>query len=174
MKLITGITFCIITVFPMLCYSADHGADHHDHGMKKELSAVESLSPGLRKLLTDEMFALQSGMMDVIPAFVSGNWSEVEHIATKMKNSYIMKQKITPEQVKELHSSLPEAFVKQDQEFHYLAGMLSHAAKNRKKELVAFYFSRMGESCLNCHAQFAKHKFAGFKGLKEKTHNNHH
>ncbi|KAF3977135.1 MAG: hypothetical protein HFP77_09055 [Methylococcales symbiont of Iophon sp. n. MRB-2018] len=31
----------------------------------------------------------------------------------------------------------------------YLAGMLAYAAKNKKPELVNFYFSEMNESCIS-------------------------
>lgn len=125
-------------------------------------SAVETLSPELRELLRQEMLALQAGMMSIIPAYVSGDWREIEHIAHKMKKSYILKQSLSDEQITELHDSLPEEFIKQDKEFHYLSGMLNHAAKNKKPELVGFYFSKLSESCVGCHRQFAIHKFPAF------------
>ena len=94
---------------------------------------METLSQELRDLLTQEMKLLQNGMMSIIPAYVSGNWDEIETIAGKMKNSYILKQKLTENQIKELHSSLPHDFIKKDQRFHYLAGMLEHVAKNKNQ-----------------------------------------
>jgi len=132
------------------------------HDEKEPSSGIESLSPDLRELLKKEMRALQSGMMDVIPAYTSGNWSKVESIAHKMKNSYILKQSLTDKQVKELHTLLHESFIKEDQQFHYLSGMLEHAAKNKKAELVGFYFSKLSESCVSCHSQHAMHKFPAF------------
>jgi hypothetical protein len=137
--------------------AAEHGP-HHDAGHK----SVENLSPELRALLRQEMQALQSGMVSAIPAFISGNLEEVEHIAHSMKNSYILKQSITKEQVHELHSSLPASFLKMDKEFHYLAGMLAHAANRKKLELVNFYFSELTESCVGCHSEHASHRFPGF------------
>ncbi len=76
-----------------------------------------------------------------------------------MNNSYIMKQNLTESQIKELHAVLPPAFIERDQRFHYLAGMLEHAAKSKKPELINFYFSEMTESCVGCHSVFATKKF---------------
>jgi hypothetical protein len=146
--------------------SLSYGEISPVHDAKDHSSSIESLSPELRELLKKEMLALQNGMMSVIPAYASGNWSEIESIAHKMKSSYILKQSLTDEQVKELHTSLPESFIKQDQQFHYLSGMLEHAAKNEKAELVGFYFSKLSESCISCHTQFATHKFPALSPRK--------
>ena len=105
------------------------------------------------------MQALQSGMMSIIPAYISGNWGEIETTAAKIKSSYILKQSLTESQANELRTVLPNEFIEKDQRFHYLAGMLEHAAKNKKPELINFYFSEMNESCVSCHAVFATHKF---------------
>lgn len=158
MKLSVSIVFFSLVLLPSLSY----GEDMHSHETKKDISGIESLSPELRELLKKEMLALQNGMMSVIPAYVAGNWSEIASIAHKMKNSYILKQRLTDEQIKELHASLPEAFIKLDQQFHYLSGMLNHAAKNKKAELVGFYFSKLSESCVSCHTQYAAHRFPAF------------
>jgi len=109
-------------------------------------------------------------MMSIIPAYISGNWGEIETTAGKIKNSYILKQKLTEDQKKELHSVLPPEFIEKDQKFHYLAGMLEHAAKNKKPELINFYFSEMNESCVSCHTAFATHKFPALSTKKEGEH----
>ncbi|MCP4697136.1 MAG: hypothetical protein GY862_09840 [Gammaproteobacteria bacterium] len=168
MKIIS-IVFFLAVLMPSLSYGEDkHGYDEKDHR-----SGIESLSPALRELLTKEMLALQSGMMSVIPAYVSGNWSEIETIAHKMKNSYILKQSLSDEQVKELHASLPDSFIKLDQQFHYLSGMLGHAAENEKAELVGFYFSKLSETCVSCHIQYATHKFPAFAPKKDTNEHAH-
>ena len=110
-------------------------------------------------LLTKEMLALQQGMTAIIPAYISGNWSEIADIANKMQNSYILKQNLTKQQIHELHNVLSESFIQLDQEFHYLSGMLHHVAKKENAELVGFYFSKMTETCVRCHTQHATHKF---------------
>lgn len=151
----------IIFCFAILSSTAQ-ASDRHQPDAHRHISVTETLSPHLRELLGKEMQALQMGMMAVIPAYVSANWGEIESIADNMKNGYILKQNLSDEEVKELHSKLPESFLQLDENFHYLSGMLAHAAKNKKVELVGFYFSRLSESCVNCHSQFAQHKFPGF------------
>jgi len=162
---ILSISFLWLPGAPL--FAEEKTAVHHsplDHSalnatQKAEGSPIESLSPELRALLSKEMVAIQQGMMAIIPAYVSGNWNKIEQIAERIKNSYILKQSLTDHQLHELHNSLPEGFIKQDQHFHYLSGMLEHAASNKKAELVGFYFSKMSESCLSCHSQYATHRF---------------
>lgn len=154
MKLIIKITF-LITLIPTALFATE-SLNHKDHALK---TGVEVLSPDLRDLISQEMQELQIGMQSIIPKYFSGHWPEIENTARKMKNSYILKQSLTEKQVKELHSKLSQAFIEEDQQFHYLAGMLEHAAKSGKPELVNFYFSKMNESCLSCHSKFATHRF---------------
>ncbi len=130
-----------------------------EHKTLDNMSGVESLSLDLRRLLSQEMRALQSGMMSIIPAYVSGDWHEIEITAGKIKSSYLLKQNLTKSQAKELHTVLPHEFIEKDQKFHYLAGLLESAAKNRKPERINFYFSEMNKACVHCHITFATHKF---------------
>jgi hypothetical protein len=166
---ILSVVFFSLAILPLQSYAEDILS----HDLKKESTGVESLSPKLRELLTKEMLELEKGMMSIIPAYVSGNWSEIENVADKMKSSYILKQSLTGKQVKELHTSLPDSFIKLDQQFHYLSGMLSHVAKNKKAELVGFYFSKLSETCVSCHTQHAIHKFPSLAPSKE-THQHSH
>ena len=165
MKIFINIALLAI-LLPTICYAED-GHPHEEHA---KASAVETLSADLRNLLSIEMKSLQDGMMSIIPAYISGNWSEIETTAEKIKSSYILKQSLTESQLKELHSVLPPEFIEKDQRFHYLAGMLEHAAKSRKPELINFYFSEMNESCASCHAVFATHKFPALKAEKKDGH----
>ena len=148
-----------ITLLVILLPTISYGEEKLKHKEHKNASGVEALSDDLRDLLSEEMQALENGMISIIPAYNSGNWKEIETIAGKMESSYILKQSLTESQVKELHSVLPHEFIEKDQRFHYLAGMLEHAAKSEKPELINFYFSEMNESCVNCHAVFATHTF---------------
>ena len=141
--------------------------------LKADSARIESLSPGLRGLLSKEMLAIQKGMMSITPAYAAGNWDEIANIANKIKDSYILKQSLTQEQKHELHTSLPNGFIKQDQHFHYLSGMLEHAASNKKAELVGFYFSKMSESCVSCHSQYAIHKFPALAANKNTIEHSH-
>ena len=139
-----------------------HAENEHPHEPGISAPGVESLSPELRNLLLKEMRELQKGLMSIIPAYTSGNWREIEDIGLQMEHSYILKQNITKEQINEFHSSLPGQFIELDQRFHYFAGMLSHAAKIRKQELVGFYLSKLSETCVACHSKYATHRFKGF------------
>ena len=165
MKIFIGIAL-LTTLLPTMSYAEDV----HKHEKHGKASGIEALSPGLRNLLSEEMRALQDGMKSIIPAYVSGNWSEIETTAEKMKNSYILKQSLTESQVEELHSALPPEFIEKDQRFHYLAGMLAHAAKSEKPELINFYFSEMNESCVSCHTVFATHTFKALRPAEKDGH----
>jgi hypothetical protein len=136
-----------------------HGEGRERHSIDKSHSGIVDLSPELRELLSQEMRQLQNGMTEILPLYVSGKWAEIAPIASKMEASYILKQSLSEQQMHELHSRLPAAFIELDQQFHYLSGMLEHAATMEKAELVGFYFSKMSENCVNCHTQYATHRF---------------
>mgnify|MGYP000524083644 CR=1 FL=1 len=135
-------------------------------------SAVESLSPELRSLLSKEMLAIQKGMQSILPAYVSGNNQEVAHIAHNIKSSFVMKQNITKAQKHELQQKLPQSFLHLDKKFHEYAGMLEHVAEEKHTELIGFYYAKLSETCVSCHAQYATHKFTAFGKQKDDTH--HH
>jgi hypothetical protein len=77
------------------------------------------------------MLAIQNGMQQMVPAFVSGDLEQVSEIAGKISKSYILKQKITKSQKHELHKKLSKEFILKDQKFHKYAGMLEHVSKER-------------------------------------------
>ena len=158
----TGKIIAPLVFLVSVAATESYGEDKHHHETHQVLSGVESLSPELRALLATEMQEIQKGMISLVPAYASGNWTEIEEIGTKIQRSYILKQNITDAQITELHNSLPGSFIELDQQFHYFAGMLSHAANKKKPELVGFYISKLSESCVNCHARYATHKFNGF------------
>ncbi|MDT8452280.1 MAG: hypothetical protein RQ936_05985 [Gammaproteobacteria bacterium] len=153
-RFISAALFSAILI-PSLSYGKDPTHHEPDHAT----SGIESLSPGLRELLQKEMLAIQDGMQTIIPAYAAGKWHDVAEIAHKIKSSYILQQSLSDAQVKELQTSLPDAFVKQDQLFHYLAGQLNHFARQQNPELVGFYYSKLVESCVSCHAVHALHRF---------------
>jgi len=154
MKKLSQVFFLAI-LLPSLCY----GAGPAPHSIDKSQSGVVDLSPGLRKLLSQEMQQIQTGMSNILPLYVAGKWAEIGVIASKIEASYVLKQNLSDKQKHELHTTLPDAFIKLDQHFHYLSGMLAHAAKMEKAELVGFYFSKMSETCVSCHTQYASHRF---------------
>lgn len=133
---------------------------------------VENLSPELRELLKQEMMAIEKGMKKIIPAYISGDLGKIEKIAHKIEGSYILKQKITKEQKKELRKKLPKEFIAKDKQFHKYAGMLAHVSKEKHMELVGFYYAKMLESCVGCHSKYATHKFPDLAHKEADTH--HH
>ena len=154
MKYFYQIVFLALLI-PSLC-----NAEEKEHQLPdNKISNIVNLSPKLRNLLSQEMRYLQKGMIEMYPMYISGDWTKIIPIAKKIENSYILKQNLTKEQMHELHSKLSNEFIELDQYFHYLAGMLGHAAKMEKPELVGFYFGKMNETCLSCHTKFATHKF---------------
>lgn len=162
-----------MALLAVLLPAVSFGGDKHTHETSENAVGVEALSPELRDLLSEEMRALQRGMMSIIPAYNSGNWDEIETTAGKMKSSYIFNQRLTESQVQELHSALPAAFIEKDQRFHYLAGMLEHVAKENNAELINFYFSEMNESCVSCHTLFATHRFPALSSKQTKDEHTH-
>ncbi|MCK5889690.1 MAG: cytochrome c [Methylococcales bacterium] len=165
-------TIFLAALLPSISVGEEKAA--HTEPKQSPAEGVEALPSDVRQLLSQEMEALQSGMMAIIPAYVSGNWAEIEMIAGKIKNSYLLKKNLTKEQVHALHSILPHTFIEKDKQFHYLAGMLEHAAKNKKPELINFYFSKMNESCVDCHTHFATHKFPALMHKTTEKHSHAH
>ena len=165
MKYFTHMLF-LLFLLPTISYAQGKTNDKE----QANVSAVEMLSPALRGLLSEEMLAIQSGMMSIIPAYAAGNWATIGEVASKIEKSYILDQKLTKQQIKELETGLPPEFIKLDERFHYLAGMLAHAAQSGKPELINFYFSEMNASCAACHPEFATHKFPALKPSKKAAH----
>lgn len=98
---------------------------------------------------------------------------KIASTAQKIKDSFILKQKLTQQQKHELHTKLSKDFLDKDTEFHYLAGMLQHVAESNKSELIPFYYSKMFESCSGCHRKHAKHRFPSFDVEKTEEHHHH-
>ncbi len=123
---------------------------------------VQQLSPELRGLFRDEMVALQGAMLELVPAIVSGDSESIARLAERMRAGYVLAQKLTDAQREELERLLPAAFLERDGEFHDLAGGLADAAREHPTALVPFYFYKLTESCVGCHARYAAHRFPGY------------
>jgi len=162
-------TFLAVILLAIFCIiSTSHASEKYQPKKHNTEKGPEiHLSHGLNLLLNQEMNEIESGMTKIIPAISAGNWDEITHIAKKIKNSFILKQKITPKQIEELHRSLPKEFIALDQNFHLTAGKLGHAALNHDSELVSFYFYKLHEKCSKCHSQYASERFPNFKSLNQ-------
>lgn len=157
----------IATLFLMAAFALPPAHADEARAGAAAASGVESLSAPLREALSAEMLALQGGLMAVIPAAVAGNWHEVARIAEQMRDSYILKQDLSEEQLAELHQAMPASFLELDARFHYLAGMLSHVAEAKKPELVGYYLGVMTETCIACHSRHAQGKFPALAGAED-------
>lgn len=121
-----------------------------------------NLSPDLKILLVEEMKEVKKGMESLVTSVATGDWNAIAETGHNIKHSYIINKRLTSEQKQELQKVLPAGFKALDKKFHYYAGMLSHVAKERDIELVHYYVSKMNETCISCHAQFASARFTGF------------
>ncbi|MFP3873099.1 MAG: hypothetical protein ACLFQT_11670 [Thiohalophilus sp.] len=113
----------------------------------------------LRQLLQQEMQALEKAMAALSRALPQGQWHDVGKTAGQIHDSFIFQQKLTAKDRKTLQQTLPEGFIRQDRAFHQQAKKLQHAAESQDAELSLFYYSKMLESCVTCHSQFATHRF---------------
>lgn len=121
------------------------------------------LSPKLRGALVAEMAGLREGVADLSVSLTTGEWDKAAARARRIRDSYIMKQKLSPAELEELHRALPEEFVVLDERFHRHAEALARAASTHDAELALFYFGKMTEGCVACHARFATHALKGFQ-----------
>lgn len=165
-NLIKNSAILLALSFSVTVYGGEH--THSEH--LNEITGVESLSPELLKLLSQEMKAIQQGMASILPELASGNLEKVAKIAKQIENSYIIKQSLTKEQAKELHNKLPAYFIELDKSFHKDAGKLAHVAEAKDTELANFYFFKLNNACISCHSNFATHKFSSFKVEKNNYH----
>jgi len=120
------------------------------------------LSEELRGLLQAEMAEIASASQALALSYVTGDWESVQRIAEQIRASYVMEKGLSDSQKHELEEKLPDHFKHLDAEFHARAEKLGQAAAAKDRELTAFHYYRMLETCANCHAAFAKSRFPGF------------
>jgi hypothetical protein len=121
------------------------------------------LSPKLRSALVAEMAGLKTGMAELTGALTTGDWPRAHQRALAIRDSYILKQKLSRAELAELDHALPPDFQELDARFHRHAEALADAAERHDGELAGFYLGRMIEGCIGCHARYATHTLPGFK-----------
>lgn len=161
-----------IALAAVLLVTAALAQDHAHHDEDATAASGIGLSPELRQLLVREMLAIQEGMQDLVPAIAAGRWAEIAATGRKIHDSYILRQEMSEAQLEELHHALPAEFVEMDHAFHHTAGMLAHAAEQKNADVVGFYFFKLNEGCVACHAKFAAERFPGLAPAGE--HEGHH
>lgn len=120
-----------------------------------------ALSPPLRAALVAEMQHLDGGLQRAVSALARADWPALERTAREIRGSFILEQRLAPEQRAELHRALPAPFLALDRRFHAQAERLADAAAAGDPELAAFRVHQLVESCLGCHAQYAPTRFPG-------------
>jgi len=128
------------------------------------------LSPGLMELLRAEMRELLIGVQSLPAGIATADWEKVAETSAQINASYILARKLTPEQRKELGTSLPTHFKRMDAQFHLEAKKLEAAARNHDAQLSSFYYYRMLESCTACHTAYAPSRFPGFLPIGKQPH----
>jgi len=123
---------------------------------------VLKLSPKLRGALVAEMAGLKEGMADLTGALATGDWPRASKRALAIRDSYILKQKLTRDELEELEHALPQDFQDMDVRFHRHAEALAQAAERHDGELAGFYLGRMIDGCVSCHTRYATHTLPGF------------
>lgn len=155
------------------CLPVFGSGEQEAHHAPAEAGPEIQLSPPLQQALAHEMLAIQNAMMDMVPSIAAGDWPQVAKLAEQIEGSFIMKQKLSAEQMEELHHVLPPGFIELDQSFHRLAGMLGHVAEAGHVELVSFYFYKLNEGCVGCHSKYAQHRFPAFAAKTQEPQHTH-
>lgn len=143
----------------------ERGSQSPSRDTSKAKVTVEKLElpPRFLAILRQEMNQLSGGMGAMLSYMVRGQGQEAAEVAMSIHNSFILKQELTEEELKELVSLLPEGFIQLDRGFHQLADEMAAALKNEELEKSGRIYGQMVDACLNCHAQFATERFPAFK-----------
>jgi cytochrome c556 len=123
--------------------------------------AALPLSPGLLELFRAEMRELSLGAQALAAALPAADWDGIAATSRRMKASYVLEKKMTPEQAKEV-AALPERFKELDAGFHARTDRLAAAADRHDYEGAAHEYARLLETCGACHGAFAHTRFPGF------------
>jgi hypothetical protein len=119
------------------------------------------LSTRLREALAAEMVAIDAGISSLASSIARGDWPAVRSESRKIHDSFILQQELSEAEREELHRALPAGFVALDTRFHQHAKQLAHVAEKGDGELAVFYFNKLIEGCVDCHATYAPGAFPG-------------
>lgn len=144
-------------------------------GAKKEMDKDEKkeemkLSDKSFDALMQEMHTVVQNVGALATSIALGEWETVSKQAKKIEASFILNKKMSEKELKDLHAALPAGFLEIDHKFHADAGKLAAAADGKDHELVSFYFYKVMEGCIACHAGYASDAFPGFSHPKPKMH----
>ena len=131
------------------------------------------LPPKIRSALVEEMAALQPAMAQLAAAIPQGDWKLVAETAEAMRDGFILNKALTQDELQSFQNALPAGFLVLDTRFHGYADKLAAAARAHDGELVPFYFYKMTETCVACHAAYAGARFPGYRPPQEPQHHHH-
>lgn len=120
------------------------------------------LTERLLELLRNEMAQVGNATADLTVAIAGGDHETVADLSTKVRDSFILKQSLTPQDKKDLMAAVPKEFLMLDKRFHEMAGKMVEAAAAGDSKQQLSYYGQMLEACVQCHAQFATDRFPGF------------
>jgi cytochrome c556 len=134
-------------------------------------SSQLDLPAHLRDLLKEEMRAVSDGIKSIAQDIGVGAYAAIETEAKKIQASYILNQRLSEDDARGLDHSLPEVFKALDLQFHNRAGALVSAAEEHDADLVLHHYSKLLETCVTCHSQYAAPRFPD---LAPKSTSGHH
>lgn len=120
--------------------------------------------------LMQEMHTVVQNVGALATSIALGELETVSKQARKIEASFILNSKLSEKEIEELHAALPSGFLEVDHKFHNDAGKLAEAADAKDHELVSFYFYKVMEGCVACHAGYAQKAFPGFVKPAKKMH----
>ena len=123
----------------------------------------DKLPTNVRVLLIQEMQAVLTATQTILEGIVKGQHELVAEKAQGIHDSFILKQKMTPEDRKALMAAVPDDFVQRDRAFHELSADLVEAAQSADQARERVLFGKMVEACVGCHSRYADGRFAGLK-----------
>ncbi|MBD3225661.1 MAG: hypothetical protein GF313_13110 [Caldithrix sp.] len=110
-------------------------------------------------LLRQEMRQIEKGMKHLLTDLVRGRPNQAERMAQRIHNSFILKQQLSKQELKQLIKLLPDEFVRRDRIFHKQAKQLAEASKENNFQKSAKIYGQMVNGCVGCHSRFAAERF---------------
>ena len=150
------LTVCVLLISMAISSNAIRAEGEEGHG------ETLVLAPDLLALLQAEMREITTGVQKIPVAIAQADWETLAQTGKSIQSSYIMAKALTKEQAEALETGLPARFKQIDSEFHARAGKLVYAAEARDFELASYHYSRLIESCAQCHSLYAKTRFPAF------------
>jgi len=133
---------------------------NHTMAESPPASAVGSNLPeNVRELLKQEMNAILGASKQILEALIQGEDDVVAMKAKAIHDSFILKQAMTEADRQALMRVVSDAFVEKDRAFHAMAGELSQAAGEGRREQQLILFRQMTKACIECHAAHATDRF---------------